>query len=143
MFYTIPKAFIILKIQSIIIIIKVALKDMTTCLSENNLLIFDPVKAPVIAPTSIKGSIDRLYAPKPVDNKTFTILVAWERNIITIEDKAASFVEYPKTNIINATLIGPPPIPKKVDILPRRIPIIVEGRAPLKFRDLTFCLFSM
>lgn len=76
MFYTIPKAFIILKIQSIIIIIKVALKDMTTCLSENNLLIFDPVKAPVIAPTNIKGSIDRLYAPKPVDNKTFTILVA-------------------------------------------------------------------
>ena len=56
-------------------------------------------------------------------------LASWEKKIIYNEFSAAVFVSIEKKKNKTTRLIGPPPMPKKEDIMPRKSPITIHTRA--------------
>ena len=83
-----------------------------------------PIKPPVTPPRTIKGSIFNSKGVKPVATCVVNRDDNCEKKIMKIELILASLNVIEKPIVKTATLNGPPPIPKKVAIIPSNNPII-------------------
>lgn len=99
------------------------MKSLSTVLSSIFLFTFRPNAPPAIPPTTMKIRVITWKSGTLLVTKEDRRLASWEKKITYREFSAATLVVIEKKKNKITRLIGPPPIPKKDERIPRKTPM--------------------
>jgi hypothetical protein len=125
------KFFIILNVVKPSTINITKLNVFSTVFSDSFLLKCAPRNPPIIAAITITITTVKSKSENPFVKKIVVSFENCENRIVIKEQIVAVLIGIEKRKTITVTFIGPPPIPKKAEHIPKTNPVKREDKIPL------------